>query len=198
MANLNPSPAFPDSAPSAEGFEGTVWAHLHSALPPLISVQVAGGVTYTSPDAPPFGLTTFPRDNASFGNFNESFTGDYAWLNDFSPLPSDDVSFYSFQPSSPWTGGDLESDLNLLIPSNPDISTPMVAYNSIPWQLPPIPAPSPDPAPFVPTNNAENVPPVKSRKRKARDEVDPANMLTSTRVRKAPKRADFGYPTPKK
>ncbi|KAJ7078715.1 hypothetical protein B0H15DRAFT_859941 [Mycena belliarum] len=191
--------------PSAPAESSTSSATIPSAVPdpnPMTSI-VEGSLSYTTPDVSAQGLGTFPPTDLGFGTFNpatERFTGEYAWMNDYIPLTSTDLLLQdtfrggNSPPSSPWNDGGMDADWNMFATVHPNIFSPTTVENPTTWRLPPVLMPSPEPTPpLAPIENAE-ASPVNYRKRKRREEVDPADIVTTTRARKAPKRPDATPP----
>ncbi|KAJ7782537.1 hypothetical protein DFH07DRAFT_1010922 [Mycena maculata] len=130
--------------------------------------------------------TLDPVASASqIGNFDASDVDLWRWLDQFNATPSDDSSSTGPQFYPPFETNYMEADPGFN-------SAPSSPPNSFP-RLPPIPASSPPPptaTPFpAPVHNPVAVPTV-SKKRKTRDEVDPRNIIHSSRARKIPRRAD--------
>lgn len=123
------------------------------------------------PSAPNFG-------DSSSSDFDFSFLDQYLSVNRF-PASSDSATGnfdYDFL---------MGSDLGILSQYSTEI--PSSQTNFLP-PLPPLPMSSPIPIQddAMPVETIATV----SKKRKARDEVDPANVVHCARRRKAPKRAD--------
>ncbi|KAF7367098.1 hypothetical protein MSAN_00969300 [Mycena sanguinolenta] len=152
-------------------------------LPPIASTSTAwetsaAGTAYGY-DMQPF--QCFPMFNSSTPDFNfdvtfdsHDFSADLSWLDSF--------TFDSAVPSASITN----CDAPMLNDASQSFDAP-----SLP-QLPPI-LPSPSPPPISPLvgSAAVDPPSAMSKKRKTRDEVDPANVVQGTRARKAPKRLDI-------
>ncbi|KAF7374069.1 hypothetical protein MSAN_00287800 [Mycena sanguinolenta] len=152
-------------------------------LPPIASTSTAwetsaAGTAYGY-DMQPF--QCFPMFNSSTPDFNfdvtfdsHDFSADLSWLDSF--------TFDNAVPSASITN----CDAPMLDNASQSFDAP-----SLP-QLPPI-LPSPSPPPISPLvgSAAVDPPSAMSKKRKTRDEVDPANVVQGTRARKAPKRLDI-------
>ncbi|KAJ7469936.1 hypothetical protein B0H11DRAFT_2042902 [Mycena galericulata] len=126
-----------------------------------------------------FGLPPIPanglQDFVDWGSLNAS------WFDQFNIVPSADA-FAPVAQGYPDTAG---IDYGFLMGQDfqfpsPMPSSPLPRLPPVPVSSPPAPTPSPtlQPAVIVP------------RKRKTRDEVDPANVIHCPRARKVPKRAD--------
>jgi hypothetical protein len=126
----------------------------------------------------------------NFGNFGNFEPQDYSWLDQFSPLPTGGASQMLESASF-----EEEFDYSALFSDAPapTITTvaPLPAAPPMP-QLPLMPLVSPPPqAVLTPVNLDSGDVSTTSKKRKTRDEVDPANVINAKRSRKAPRRPDL-------
>ncbi|KAJ7286818.1 hypothetical protein C8J57DRAFT_1215125 [Mycena rebaudengoi] len=159
------------SSPPAPLPAGTIPVPIIS--PPLDTTPVSSnhGV-FTSPDAHPLGLGSFPGSASFHGFVKFGDQCDYSWLDQYSPLatgvPTGENLSYTFNPT---LGGEsMEVDYtNLFEPLYAEVTNPAL---TLPWedsvpQPPWCPLHPLHPSPFFPS---------KSKKRK-HDEVDQANVI---------------------
>ena len=133
-----------------------------------------------------------PPTGAPIPNFE--FNYDFSFLDDFFPVNANDATAGLEFPQFSFPGGDgLGIDYSFLTEpvGAPQFTSPPASPAASFPRLPPVPASSP-PAP-VPEPFATDLLAARGgnpRKRKSPEEVDPANVITTTRPRKAPRRAD--------
>ncbi|KAJ7187096.1 hypothetical protein C8R46DRAFT_1274163 [Mycena filopes] len=187
----------PSSPPIASTSQAPYLAHLSQPHPHLAAsayngVEDQNVFNFASPAFGSFFVpNTFSASTAQSTSFNFNFTEPNYGAFDFDPS--------WFEPPPPSTSFDTPSAAPLLYESidysylfaPPDAADTLVASSppsSFP-RLPPVPPSSPPPP--TPEPVVEPVP--ASKKRKSRDEVDPALVLdkNSKRVRRAPKQFDL-------
>ncbi|KAJ6514663.1 hypothetical protein DFH09DRAFT_1373940 [Mycena vulgaris] len=172
------------------------WQYTPSVQPAQVNWQTpavpsAAATTYNHnlggylPDSQLFGLE-FPRVDST-PNFDDFGDIDWSFLNEFTAAPS--APTFNAAPQyfrdAGMEGMAMDYSFANTLGAQLASATPLSPPTPVP-RLPPVPVLPP------PAHDAEvcSAAPAASKKRKARQEVDPANIIHSTRARKVPKRAD--------